>query len=222
MDFRLKHPCIISLAGPTMSGKSYFTRLLVSEKDVLFSPVPNKIFWFSAFLPDPSDRMVNVIYLQGLPDKFDMLEPNCIVVLDDLMVEARNSKAVTNLYTKGVHHLKYTLIMLTQNAFYKGSDTKTRNINTTYLVLFKNPRDKTQINYIARQMYPKTTEVLTKAFDEATNEKRYSYLFIDLHPTTHEGFRLRINILPHESPMMAFVPNEQSYKLVSIEKPYKL
>ncbi len=218
MDFRLQHPGIICLAGPTMSGKSYFTRLLVSQKDIIFSPVPNRIFWFSSFLPDPVERMANVTYLQGLPDEFDMLETNCIVVLDDLMVEARNSKAVTNLYTKGVHHLKYTLIMITQNAFYKGGDTKTRNINTTYLVLFKNSRDKTQINYIARQMYPKTTEVLTKAFDEATDEKTYSYLFLDLHPAMREAYRLRINVLPHELPMMSFVPNEQSYKLLPNEQ----
>lgn len=213
MDLQIQNPCVINVAGPTMIGKSYFVHQLLTHANVLFSKAPSKIYWFASYLPKPVNQLPNVQYIQGLPDNFDMLTPNCFVVIDDMMVEGRNSTAITKLCTRGVHHIPCTLFLITQNLFYKGSETKTINLNSTYLVLFNNPRDKSQIQYIARQMYPKNKDFLVRAFENATTNKPYTYLFIDLHPKTKDVLRVRANILPHEAPMVVYIPTQDAYKL---------
>ena len=77
--------------------------------------------------------------------------------------------------------------------FHQGGAHRTRNLNVHYLVLFKNPRDRTVISYIARQAYPQNTKFLTDAFQDATN-KPNGYLFIDFTQKCPEEFRVRTNI----------------------------
>ncbi len=84
-----------------------------------------------------------------------------------------------------------------QNLFDKGRSHRTVSLNTQYMVLFKNPRDKSQIEVLARQMYPKNRNLLVAAFIHAT-QKPFGYLFIDLRPETDEQIRLRSNIFPGE------------------------
>ena len=67
------------------------------------------------------------------------------------------------------------------------------NINTQYIVLFKNPRDALQVATLGRQMYPGYSNFLVEAFKDAT-ERPHGYLLIDLHPETLEKFRIRTNI----------------------------
>ena len=65
------------------------------------------------------------------------------------------------------------------------------------MVLFKNPRDATQITYLARQMFPGKSAFMVDAFKDATT-KPFSYLLIDLKADTEEKQRLRANIFPDE------------------------
>ncbi len=211
MDFRLQHPFTLTVAGPSQCGKTYFVHKLITHREKLLSHEPTEIIWFCAYLP--SIKLENVKYLQGLPDKFDMIKPNSLVVIDDLMAETRNSQAVSNLCTRIVHHLPCSVIMITQNLFQKGTHSKTININVNYLILFKNPRDKSQIEYIARQMYPGEKHLLVNAFNEATSSTPYSYLMLDLHPATHDALRIRTRFLPSEAPMKVFVSHKNAYKL---------
>ena len=71
------------------------------------------------------------------------------------------------------------------------------NLNTQYLVLFKNPRDALQVATLGRQMYPGNGKFLVEAFKMAT-EKPYGYLLIDLRADTLEKYRLRSNIFSGE------------------------
>jgi hypothetical protein len=60
-------------------------------------------------------------------------------------------------------------------------------LNAHYLVLFKNPRDKSQIGVLSRQLQ---MPHLLPAFEEATG-RPYGYLMVDLSPQTPEELRLR-------------------------------
>ena len=62
-----------------------------------------------------------------------------------------------------------------------------------YLVLFKNPRDQTQINYLSRQMYPKNNKFMDEAYLDATSIP-YGYFFIDLKQSTPDDYRIQTNI----------------------------
>ena len=61
------------------------------------------------------------------------------------------------------------------------------------MIAFKNPRDPSQIQHLARQMYPTKSDYMMDAFLKATT-KEHGYLFIDLTQSTPEGYRLRSSI----------------------------
>ena len=68
------------------------------------------------------------------------------------------------------------------------------NLNSQYLVLFKNPRDKQQIAVLARQMYPHNSQYFMKIFEEAT-KKPYGHLVVDLKQDTPDQYRLKSNVI---------------------------
>jgi hypothetical protein len=86
---------------------------------------------------------------------------------------------------------------VSQNLFYKSKHNRTISLNAHYMVLFKNPRDVTQITTLSRQMFPGRGKFLVEAFKDAT-AKAYGYLLIDLKPDTEEKYRIRTNIFPGE------------------------
>jgi uncharacterized C2H2 Zn-finger protein len=67
------------------------------------------------------------------------------------------------------------------------------NINTQYIVLFKNPRDQIGPAILARQMYPSNSKKFMIKYIETT-KKPYGYLFIDLKQNTLEEDRLKTDI----------------------------
>ena len=72
---------------------------------------------------------------------------------------------------------------------------KTTNLNSHYLVLFKNPRDKGQAGILARQMFPSKWKAFLSAVEDA-HHNPYSYLVVDLRPETPDQIRIRSDIIP--------------------------
>ena len=82
-----------------------------------------------------------------------------------------------------------TVVFIVQNVFYHRREIRTICLNAHYLVLYKNPRAKSQIRYLAHQIFPDNSKYLTKVYEHATREP-HSYLLIDLHPETPEQYRV--------------------------------
>ena len=68
-----------------------------------------------------------------------------MIIFDDLASELANSKFLTNLFTKGSHHKQLNIILISQNLFQQGREMRTIGLNTEYYIIFKNPRDRSQI-----------------------------------------------------------------------------
>ena len=67
------------------------------------------------------------------------------------------------------------------------------------MILTKNPRDKSQINNLARQLYPENIKFLLEAYNDATS-KEYEYLVVDMKADTPQKFRVRTRITTEELP----------------------
>lgn len=215
MDARLKHMSSFIVAGPSLAGKTKFVESLLVNRHKLFDIAPRKIHWFSStFYEPPESLKKDLIFYQGISpeESFNMVRAHDIIILDDLMSEISNSKAVTNLFTKHVHHKPCTAISITQNLFQGGKETRTRSLNAQYLILFKSPRDASQIDFLGRQMYPTDRKFLTEAFRDATTTRPHGYLFIDLNQSTPEVLRVRTRILPSEYPSLVYLPQALHYK----------
>jgi hypothetical protein len=100
---------------------------------------------------------------------------------------------VTALFTRYGHHRNCSVIFISQNLFNKNKETRTLNLNTHYLVLFKNVRDKSQIAALGRQMFPNMSNYFLHAYSDACN-KPFGYLLVDMRPSTPDDLRLRTNI----------------------------
>jgi hypothetical protein len=78
--------------------------------------------------------------------------------------------------------------------FHQGGQHRTRNLNVHYLVLFKNPRDCTAIDFISRQAFPNSSGFLVDAFKDAVDNKPHGYIFIDFTQGCPDDLRVRTNI----------------------------
>jgi hypothetical protein len=196
MDVRFKHPFTCMIAGPTKSGKTSFTFRLIDEAQEQITPPPERIMYCYGEYQSIFNNYPHINFNEGLPDnkEFDG-KRRTLLILDDLMKEAGDS--VLDIFTKLSHHRNVSVIFLTQNLFFKSKQSRTMNINTQYIVLFKNPRDALQVATLGRQMYPGYSNFLVEAFKDAT-ERPHGYLLIDLHPETIEKFRIRTNIFKGE------------------------
>lgn len=204
-EARLRHPFGAVFAGATGSGKTHLLQKILERGEEVIKGFPERIFWCHGISQPAHDQMMetipNIEFIEGLPSDLESrIDPNIrnLVVIDDLMNELSNDKRLTNLFTKGCHHLNLSCIFIVQNMFCQGKELRTISLNAHYMFVFKSPRDSSQITHLAKQMYPGNVKFMQEAFTDAT-AKAYGYLLCDLKPDTPETFRLRTNILPEET-----------------------
>ena len=146
--------------------------------------------------------MPHIEFVKGIPTAleqdsyFDVNKRN-LIVFDDQMIDASKDKQIVNLFTRGSHHRNLRVIYIVQNIFHQGKGRRRISLNSHYLVLFKNPRDKLQILTLAKQMYPGQTDLFLNQYEEVV-KRSFGYLLIDLKTTTQDNCRLRTNVLPSE------------------------
>lgn len=200
---KLQHPFTCIVAGPTCSGKTYLVKSILENNCI--EPKPLKTLWLYAE-DQPLHRGLEkkIKFVHGIPDdldkQFDGKYPT-VVIIDDLMTELHSDKRLTRLFTVGSHHRNLSVIFIIQNLFHQGKEMRNISLNTHYIILFKNPRDKLQISVLARQMYPGDSRFLMEAYQDAT-KKSHGYLMLDLKPNTQDDLRVRSGILPKDLPVV--------------------
>lgn len=202
-DFSFKHPFTCMIAGPTSCGKTVFVRKVLEFQNFLLASLPprRKIIWaYGQWQESYSKPIPNceVEYIDGLPDDQAIAsDPPDLLIIDDLMTELGDNPRLANMFTKGSHHLKMSIIFIVQNIFHQAKQMRNISLNCHYLVLMKNPRDKSQVYALARQLYPNKMKFFIEAYEDATKEP-YSYLRVDLTPSTPECFRLLTKLFPEK------------------------
>ena len=165
MDARWKHPFTCIVAGPTGCGKSTFVTRMLRHAAAMIDPPPEQITWCYGEWQEAyaTTNLGHVRFEEGLPTAamFDPTTRN-LIVIDDLMAET--DERVTTLFTKKSHHRNTSVLYLVQNLFPKNKESGTISLNSQYMVVFKNPRDASQMSTLARQMYPGRGKFVQEAF----------------------------------------------------------
>ena len=65
-----------------------------------------------------------------------------LVVLDDLICNAGDSKQRAQLFTQDAHHKNLSVIFIVQNLFYQWKEMRPITLNADYIILYKHPRYK--------------------------------------------------------------------------------
>jgi len=198
-----RHPSNIWIAGPTQSGKTRFTQKLLRHRKHLFDPpVKSVVFVYSTWQKTYDEikrEDPTVMWIQGLPDdpfKYFEKGGNGLLVLDDAMSEMRDrAEHVSRWFTRGSHHKNVSIACLVQNLFPK--HFREISLNAHILVLFNNPRDKSQIVRFVGQAFPGQTRRIQTALTVA-HSRPYRPLVINMHQTTPDALSLTMDIFPED------------------------
>ena len=83
------------------------------------------------------------------------------------------------------------------------------SLNAKYIVLFKSPRDRSQIRHLAQQIYPEDVKFVQEVFEQ-TMILPHLYLFLDLSQKTLDELRFRSCIFPDGSKNYAYIPKKSN------------
>ena len=76
---------------------------------------------------------------------------------------AETDSRVTNLFTKKSHHSDTSVIYLVQNLLSKNRESSTISLNAQYMIVFKNPRDASQLAVAVKKEAAATMTMPTTA-----------------------------------------------------------
>ena len=199
------------LAGPSGCGKSSFlVKLLQNDlrgKWSLLERLPENIVWvysewqplYSEITTSCQEADIEINFVKNIFEAESLIHPENInwLVVDDAMGDMPIDQETELLrwFVKRSHHRQTSVVYMQQNIFAKTPLHRTISLNCTHFVIFKNPRDKTQIEHLAKQMFPGKGGVsfIRDAYQKAT-ETPYSYIMLDMMPTTPEELRVRANL----------------------------
>lgn len=222
IDATLKCPFNMIVSGPSQSGKTEWVARLLNYSKELMEKNPRVIHWHSPHdhLPDLDSTLI-VKSFKHLPweedgdndDDDDEIKAD-LIVIDDFAQETSNSKALTAFLTKFSHHRGTSLILLSQNLFWSGKETRTQSLNMHYIVLMRQTRDHRQIRTLARQMTQSNEEynLFLQAYNQATDERHFAYLLISSHPRDDKHLLLRSNIFPEDAKTTTIYLLNKKYK----------
>jgi hypothetical protein len=203
------------ISGATASGKSSFIfRFLKNLNGLYAGDPPQKVMYcygtFQHLYVEMEATVPDVTLHQGLPsisdiDDFCDGRHHSLIVLDDLMSECMDSQTTELIATQFCHHKRISCFVVTQNLMPKGKHARTIALNSQYLILFQNLRDRSQITHLGRQLFPGKKGFLTEAYQDCMKQKIYNYLVVDLAPQTQEKYRVRSNVFPGEHPIV-YIP----------------
>ena len=210
-DARFKCHFRMLLAGPSGSGKTSWICNFITHRKLLMDTEPAKIIFFYQIWQQSYEKLKDIAtFINGIPTVSDIenLEEyseigGSLVIIDDQALSI--NKDIATIFTVTARHTSVSLILVTQNLFAKQAFFRDISLQSTYMILFKNPRDKSAIKYLAMQIRPDNPSYVLEAYNYAL-QNPYSYLLIDLHQQTDDSMRLKTDIFPHESPLIVFTP----------------
>ena len=205
----LKHPFSMMISGPSQSGKTTFVNRLIQNKNEMIEPNVKEILWFygaEGSIEAIKETYPDIQFFPGLPDisqleKFDS-SVNRLMIIDDLMLQKDTARTLSDLFTKSSHHKNISVIFIVQNVFEKA--LRTASINSKYIVVFKNPRDQTQITTLGTQMFGKGDTLIKKAYSDISKTP-HSYLLLDFDQEVNPCKRVRSNIFPDDEENFIYI-----------------
>ena len=167
---------------------------------------PRRIYWFFNQWPSRYTSLQSTLgeeiqFTQGLPElrkDFNEINPptfNNILVFDDLMSQATESPVLSKLFTQG-RHRNASVILQLQNMFPKGKFNTDISRNAQYMVLFRAPSDRKEIDIIAERIFAKDRPNVMSVYGRIT-AKPYGYVLIDNQPKTTSEKQVVSDVFGH-------------------------
>ena len=151
------------------------------------------------------EQKIGVIFKKYANLEFlDNLE-NSLLIIDDSCEEIYNDKEFVKLATAG-RHKKFNAIYIKHNLYQQSKWSRTIDLNTSHIILFKSARDIQQVEFLGKQL--NLVKILKHCYQLATKES-FGHLLIDLDPKTSDCLRYCSNIT-EPGPTVFYLPSVKS------------
>lgn len=232
MSFTLFLPIRVLCCGASSCGKSTFITNLIVNRRHIFDEQIEKVLYCASYITSLPEALKNekiVEFHQGTPTEqvFESYENtdgrlgHTLIVCDDLLESVFQSDTVSKLFSQVSYkslkidekqalnvgflqgrNRNLSIVILSQVLFSKAKHSRAVNLNCSHLALFRNCRDSSAFNYLARQIAPNNWRNLSAIFSEHCSEA-YTYLWFDFQQSTAEILRLRSNVFDEASILFA-------------------
>ena len=181
--FQLVHPFTCMVAEMTGSGKTVWTQSLLQQAQTVIDQPPERIIRFHSLWQPAYTQLLMMIpaikFVKGILESLEIdsyLDVNIrnLIVIDDQMIEAGKDNRIVTLLTKRIASSKSERYLHSAKSVPTRQGNRSIILNSHYLALFKNPRDKLRILTLAKQMYPGETAWFIKEY-EKTVRRQFGY-----------------------------------------------
>ena len=197
----------MSVVGPSGSGKTELMFHMLQGNS--FYPRFQKIYYFyKEFQPlfrEKQGSLARIEFIKHSGLEITKNLSNCLLIFDDSCEEIFNDKEFVKIATSG-RHRKLHVIYVKHNLFHQSKWSRTIDLNTTHIILFKTLRDIQQIEYLGKQL--NCLLLLKDAYKLSTAEP-YGHLIIDLDPKTGQCLRFASQIIGPD-PSIFFILSEEA------------
>ena len=192
----LQAPFSMVVCGPSGSGKSSLLYEMLTRPDACFQKRPTEVVIAYSKTQDLYARIVKdsklpVRLVYGLTTEVTA-KPGGLLIFDDL-TDRREISIIKDWFVKYSHHLSVSVVYLIQNLYNKDPFHRTISLNTHYLVFFNNPRDRSVISNLARQMAPQNPSYIIDAYRQVSR-RGHGYLVFDFKQNTPDHLRVRAGV----------------------------
>ncbi len=194
---KFNHPAAIIASGSSGTGKTTFALNLVKHQH--FTKKIKNLYYFgcNGLRPEFANwqdefSAISVICTEGLPSEsfFENIKKNSFVIIDDQFDDAIENPIIAKAFKVFRRHLKFSIILITQRLFEKGTFAKAIRDNCEIFALFKNYGDaKTNVTFASRIDLKKR---YLKSLAEVQNVK-HGYIVIN-NATNFDKLRIGYNI----------------------------
>ena len=187
-DSKLVKPFRLIIGGGSGTGKTTLLKQLVNENH-FETPFDKIVYCYPDYLDDSPCYFDQIVeYRPGLGDLsyFSSLPKNSLIIFDDMMHECGNSNKIMQLFSVIARKKNLSVIFVVQNIFDRGKQMRNIRINATGFILFNFYSANDITHRLVRDIGLKN--ILTKRLLDSIFDKKFSYIYVDLHPERHSSF----------------------------------
>lgn len=218
---RLKAPSLITTFGSTSAGKTYTTYRILENMNLMYEqPVTRVLMVYSVehdLISKMEANIPNFTAHKGMPSEQYIdtwiaendtsgTHPHKLIVFDDMQSVLMDTPHIMQLACVKMHHTNTSVHFLVQNVYNKGRFSRTISLQSTYYLILKSLRDRTQLGVLSRQVFPEHPRLLIQAFKDVCQREKYPYLLLDLSCNGKDDTRVRTNIFPQDEYMVVYRP----------------
>ena len=213
-DIRFKENFKIFVCGPSRCGKTVFIKDLLQNIPSITKQNISKVIYVYKVWQQTFEDMK----LQGLVHFFLREEENIVekikklsfgeyslVIFDDL-INSKNLEEISNLFVVDGRHSNYSMIFTSQRMFVNNEYFRQISNNCDYIVVFKNPRNYSEIRTLAQQLTPMSLDLL-EIYTKATKDP-FTYLLINLTQECNEDVKFLSHLFDYDHYVKTYVKKD--------------